>query len=596
MSASGAAGSLQPGEILATRYHISRRLGEGHRKIVYLAHDTKMYRDVAVAVLKAEAWDADPEAAEHEMRVLGAIGSHDNVVTPYDVAWDGAKHYMVFEFLPGGTLRGHLQALKARTKTLTGEQLLRLSRQLCRGLSHLHGRGVIHRDLCPKNIWLDERLAAHIGDFDTAIIVADYPARLRPLTSGNYAAPEEMAGSRLDARCDLFSLGAVLFSAAMGVESGRRDASRLAAARPDLPASFCNLLSQLLAGNPEDRPPDADSVLQSLDEVRSDLPLARARPASQSLERELLEPDPAELRLSETVRPTRYEVGDVIDGRFEVLGLLGEGGFSCVYRVRDTVEGAERAIKVFNSASGYEAVRREIGALRKVRHPRVIEVFWADRADSGEWYLVIEFVDGDRLTEYAHGGERRLRDWEAVDVMLDVLDAVVAIHPDTARIEELKEKGSQEPGLSEAEFFELGELQERGLVHRDIKPSNIILTRTGAKLLDFNIASRVGESVRTQSGTPAYQAPDAYLSRWDTSTDLFAIGVVLYELLCDGQHPYPGGKPMMDGQVISPELFRRDLPPGLAAFLVKACAPERGERFTSATSMREALMDLRASV
>jgi serine/threonine protein kinase len=113
--------------------------------------------------------------------------------------------------------------------------------------------------------------------------------------------------------------------------------------------------------------------------------------------------------LSAQTKPTLYTVGDVIDGRFDVLDLLGEGGFSRVYRVKDNVEGEERAIKLFNNAAGYEAVRREIGALRKVRHPRVIEVFWADKADSGEWYLVTEFVDGDLLSEYAHG-ERRLRD------------------------------------------------------------------------------------------------------------------------------------------------------------------------------------------
>ena len=86
-------------------------------------------------------------------------------------------------------------------------------------------------------------------------------------------------------------------------------------------------------------------------------------------------------------------------------------------------------------------------------------------------------------------------------------------------------------------------LSENALVHRDIKPQNIMLTRSGAKLLDFNIASRVGDPVETVSGTPPYQPPDADLTRWDVSTDLFAVGVTLYELLCDGEHPYPNARP-----------------------------------------------------
>jgi len=137
------------------------------------------------------------------------------------------------------------------------------------------------------------------------------------------------------------------------------------------------------------------------------------------------------------------------------------------------------------------------------------------------------------------------------------------------------------------------ELQAKGLVHRDIKPLNIMLTRAGAKLLDFNIASRVGDPVMTQSGTPPYQAPDANLTRWDVSTDLFAVGVVLYELLCDGHHPYPGSNPLVGESVIDPRTIRADLDGELAELLLKACAPYRTQRFSTAQEMRDALSDIR---
>jgi serine/threonine protein kinase len=120
-----------------------------------------------------------------------------------------------------------------------------------------------------------------------------------------------------------------------------------------------------------------------------------------------------------------------------------------------------------------------------------------------------------------------------------------------------------------------------------------MLTRTGAKLLDFNIASRVGDPVHTQSGTPPYQPPDAELTRWDVSTDLFAVGVLLYQLLGNGNHPYPDAMPTVDGLVTDPRTFRSDLGADLAEFLVRACAPASRDRFATAAEMQLALRAVR---
>src|SRR6202042_1712122 len=145
----------------------------------------------------------------------------------------------------------------------------------------------------------------------------------------------------------------------------------------------------------------------------------------------------AEVRSPVGAKPADYAVGDVLEGRFEILQILGQGGFSKVYRVRDDVEGEERALKLFKSAAGHEAVRREIGALRKIQHPNVVKVFWAGQTNDGDWYLITEFIDGESLDEFVTG-KRRLRDREAVDVTLDLLDALVAFHPDSARLKQLE--------------------------------------------------------------------------------------------------------------------------------------------------------------
>jgi hypothetical protein len=309
---------------------------------------------------------------------------------------------------------------------------------------------------------------------------------------------------------------------------------------------------------------------------------------------ELPGPDPAEVLTPAAVKAADYAVGDIVEGRFEILRVVGQGSFSRVYRVRDEVEGEERALKLFVTAAGSEAVRREIGALRKIHHPNVVEVFWAGQTKAGEWYLITEFIDGESLDEFVTGN-RRLRDREAVDVALDLLDALVAFHPDAARLEEL-EAMRRDGDLPEAESREWLELKDKGLIHRDIKPLNVMLTRTGAKLLDFNIASRVGDPVHTRSGTPPYQPPDAGLTRWDVSTDLFAVGVLLYRLLCDGQHPFPGARPMIGVPVTDPGTIRSDLDPGLARFLVTACAPASADRFSTAAGMRAALRDIRVKL
>jgi hypothetical protein len=277
-----------------------------------------------------------------------------------------------------------------------------------------------------------------------------------------------------------------------------------------------------------------------------------------------------------------YNTGDVIDDRFEVEAHLGDGGFSSVYRVHDKLEGVSRALKVFVTRGAEDALKREIGFLRLVDHPNVVRVIWADRTDDGQSYLVSELVEGKSLDDYVRGGEQ-LSDQEAVEAVLQLLDALAAIHPDQTRVDAIR-AGE----ISADELAELQELQHVGVVHRDVKPNNIILTPKGIKLLDFNIASRVGDPVVTVSGTEPYQAPDADYTNWDVSTDLFAAGVVLYELLC-GVHPYDDDRPRIDAFPRDPRQFKRDLSADIAAFLMKACAPDRELRFRSAREMRDAL-------
>jgi serine/threonine protein kinase len=598
---------IQAGDILrGGRYEIQRLLRPAPDKGVYLAHDRVLDRPVVVDVfannsimpngLTVSAWEA---------RVLGKLDDHPNIATAQDYWEDGETAFMISRYLSGGTLLDRIADSRESGAGLSVEEILRIAIEIASGLEHIHGRRIMYCDLQPRNVLFDERGTVHLVDFDTAVSLDDRQmsnVSQRPVI--DHMAPELTDGASSDERADLYSLGATIYEMCRGnppftgtrdeILAARRTSPPPPLERDDLPGALKDLVSCLLAPECGQRPASAAEVVKRLEDLRTAWAAAESPVPTSHDSQSLPRPDAAELRAAGGAKAADYQVGDVIDGRFEVLGILGQGGFSKVYRVRDEVEDEERALKLFDNASGYEAVRREIGALRRIRHPNVVEVYWAGKTSVGEWYLITEFIEGEPLTEFT-GGNRVLRDREAVDVALDLLDALVAFHPDAERLNQLDAQ-RREGELSEAEFSEWMELKDKGLVHRDIKPFNVMLTRTGAKLLDFNISSRVGDEVRTRSGTPSYQPPDVNLTRWDVSPDLFAVGVVLYQLLCDGQHPYPNKIPMVGEPVIDPRTIRSDLNPGLAQFLTKACASVSADRYLTAVEMQLALREVRADL
>lgn len=254
---------VQLGSLFADRYEIKAMLGKGDRKCTYLAHDNKVDRLVALSLVSPEAIAFDPDGTAREAHVLGRIGSHDNIVSLYDYGVDGLSRceYMVFEYLGGGTLADYLR----ENGPLKLESLLRFGRQLCRGLSHLHSKGLVHRDVSPANVWLDDRLTAHLGDFDSAVDTEGQSGR-RPITTNSFASPEELSGSHIGVQTDLYSLGRILYTLATADFDSTKMAD-LTLIRPDIPVLFANLIDSLLSPSPNDRPKSAEDVLRLLDDI-----------------------------------------------------------------------------------------------------------------------------------------------------------------------------------------------------------------------------------------------------------------------------------------------------------------------------------------
>ena len=271
-----------------------------------------------------------------------------------------------------------------------------------------------------------------------------------------------------------------------------------------------------------------------------------------------------------------------LEERYQFRRELGKGAFAVVYEVFDTLTKEPRALKVSLEPGSPDRIRREVGALRSIEHPHVMQVFWAERTSNKHYYIVSELLQGTTMEGYATG-ENYLGLELSISVVDQLLDALSALHPDQRRIDEIRE-GS----MSLGQFNELQELQEAGIVHRDLKPANVILGPDNqVKLLDFNIASGAGEPVLTRSGTPPYQPPDLPPS-WDPSTDLFSVGVMLYQFLT-GHHPYPNAEPSAAVIPTRARVFKPNLPISLENFLAKAVAPYAADRFERAVEMRDAL-------
>jgi urea transport system substrate-binding protein len=275
-------------------YSITALLGQGGMGFVFDAFDTHLHRRVALKVLKPElAADASfRERFVQEARAAAALPD-EYIITIYRVGVENNVPYLAMKFLHGESLEQRLQ----NDDRLLLHEVLRIGREIALGLSAAHERGLIHRDIKPANLWLEtpppeeggpsgSRLSCEflyrvkILDFGLARPIND----TRRLTATglivgtpSYLAPEQARGLPLDHRCDLFSLGCVLYRMVTGILpfDGPNTMAQLTALAvddpqpieqlaPDVPAGLRQLIHQLLARNPDERPATARAVAESL--------------------------------------------------------------------------------------------------------------------------------------------------------------------------------------------------------------------------------------------------------------------------------------------------------------------------------------------
>jgi serine/threonine protein kinase/Tol biopolymer transport system component len=562
-----------------SHYEIEERLGGGGMGVVYKARDLRLDRPVALKFLAAQRGAAE-EQKRRFIREAKAASSldHPNICTIYEIgeAEDGAL-FIAMAFYAGETLRDRIGR-----RPLPAGEALDVAAQIAAALARAHAQGIVHRDVKPANVILTADQQVKLLDFGVARLEDQSRLTRAGAAMGTtaYISPEQFFGEPAGPQADVWSLGVVLYEMVAGripfEGSSEKELVRsilqveprpLSAVAGAVPAALDRIVKRALARRPAER-------YATMEAMRSDL----AGLAAASRAGELTDEDRTLLEIPAAPGPSRggpVEPGPTgAAGPFEILEPLGGGGMGVVYKARDTRLDRVVALKFLPSELilDPEAKRRflqEARAASALEHPNICTILEVGEIGDGRFYIAMPCYDGETLRKRIERGPLPVE--EAVEIAEQIARGLAKAH-------------------------------RSGIVHRDVKPANLIVTADGVvKILDFGLAKLAGAAAVTRSGssagTPAYMSPEqARGEEVDHHTDLWSLGVVLYEMLA-GRRPFRGERePAVIYAILNerPQPLRElrpEVPAELERIVGKLLAKDLGGRHASAD---EAFADLRA--
>ena len=498
-------------------YVVEREIARGGQGVVLAARHHESERPVALKLLTRVADPALAKRFQQEARILAAL-EHPNVLRVYDLfSWQGLA-CMALERVEGPSLEALSERAGGRLDPL---EACRLLLPLSDALAACHRKGVIHRDLKPANVLREDAsgrpvlLDFGLAQRDRELLPDASLDRTRLSLTGEikgtfrFMAPEQAQPGRLGSTgpaTDVYGLGGLILALVGGsapttgegppvvilrrvVEEPAPDLWSLC---PEAPAALAELCRRCLAKDPAARP--------GLAEVARGLAALLGRPAPAfALAEPLAEPPPAPGQELEPSDPRQV-------GPYRLERRLGQGGMGAVFLGRHRSLGALRAVKVTDAFGGEtRAARfgREVEHLARIRHAQVVGVHEGGREGRLLWYAM-DLVEGESLADALERGPLPVS--RALAVAHGVAAGVAALH-------------------------------REGIVHRDLKPANVVLRPEGSPVvIDLGLAlapERDQRLTRTGAliGTPRYMSPDQLRGSAEPQVDVYALGLILFELL-----------------------------------------------------------------